>query len=188
MESAKFDQIKELMSHMAESGVTEIFIEDGDGRLAISRLQDGLRGLSYNPCGPDMPGGVRIVHGIGAGKADYETGRAGADAAAEGDIKNAEAKNAPVAVLPERRAVKHGGYAVKSPIVGTFYASSSPASPPFVSVGGKVKKGDVLCIIEAMKVMNEITSDVGGTVLEIRAENEQMVEYGQILFMISEGD
>lgn len=73
---------------------------------------------------------------------------------------------------------------ITAPIVGTFYSSPSPDKPPFVNVGSRVKKGDVLCIIEAMKLMNEIQSEVEGEVVEILAKNEQMVEYGQLIFKI----
>jgi acetyl-CoA carboxylase biotin carboxyl carrier protein len=73
---------------------------------------------------------------------------------------------------------------VKSPIVGTFYRAPAPGAKPFVEVGSRVKKGDVLCIIEAMKIMNEIKSDVDGVVEEILVENGQPVEYGQPLFKI----
>ena len=74
---------------------------------------------------------------------------------------------------------------VKSPLVGTFYRASSPTSPPFVELGQKVKKGDVLCIIEAMKVMNEIKSECDGIIKEILIENGKPVEFGQVLFVIS---
>lgn len=73
---------------------------------------------------------------------------------------------------------------VKSPIVGVFYSSSSPTKPPFVKVGDQVKEGDTLCIIEAMKVMNEIKSPYSGKIAEIVAENESMVEYNQEIFKI----
>lgn len=73
---------------------------------------------------------------------------------------------------------------VVSPIVGTFYGASSPEKPPYVKVGSKVKKGDTLCIIEAMKLMNEIQSEVDGEVLEVLVDNQQMVEYGQPMFKI----
>lgn len=73
---------------------------------------------------------------------------------------------------------------VTSPIVGTFYGSSDPKEKPFVSVGSKVKKGDTLCIIEAMKLMNEIESDFDGEVVEVIAKNEQMIQYGEPLFKI----
>lgn len=75
-------------------------------------------------------------------------------------------------------------FIIKSPMVGTFYASPSPDTKPFVEVGQRVKKGDVLCIIEAMKIMNEIESDVDGVVLAVCAKNGEMVEYGQALFRI----
>ena len=73
---------------------------------------------------------------------------------------------------------------VKSPIVGTFYRSPDPSSPPFVSVGDRIKVGQVLCIIEAMKLMNEIEADASGTIKAILVENGQPVEYGQALFII----
>ena len=77
-----------------------------------------------------------------------------------------------------------GGNIITSPIVGTFYTSSSPSKPPFVKVNDKVKKGDTICIIEAMKVMNEIKSQFDGEIVEILVSNEDMVEYGQPLFRI----
>lgn len=77
-----------------------------------------------------------------------------------------------------------GGNLVTAPIVGTFYASSAPGKAPFVKVGDKVKKGDVICIVEAMKIMNEITSEFDGEVLEVFVKEEDMVEYGQPLFRI----
>lgn len=76
------------------------------------------------------------------------------------------------------------GTPVKAPLVGVFYESPSPDKPAFVKVGDKVSKGDVLCIIEAMKVMNEITAEKDGVVNQILVENEQLVEYGQELFLI----
>ncbi|WP_066500818.1 acetyl-CoA carboxylase biotin carboxyl carrier protein [Abyssisolibacter fermentans] len=73
---------------------------------------------------------------------------------------------------------------VKSPIVGTFYSAPNQDSQPFVKVGDRVKKGDILCIIEAMKVMNEIEAEVDGEIVQILVENESMVEYGQVLIKI----
>lgn len=75
-------------------------------------------------------------------------------------------------------------YTIISPIVGTFYSAPSPDSPAYVKIGDRVKKGDVLCIVEAMKLMNEINSDVDGEIVEILAENQSIVEYGQPLFKI----
>lgn len=87
------------------------------------------------------------------------------------------AEAAPVAAAP-------AGHIVKSPMVGTFYRSSSPGSKPFVEIGSQVKEGDTICIIEAMKILNEIEADKSGTVVQILGENGQAVEYGQPLLVI----
>jgi acetyl-CoA carboxylase biotin carboxyl carrier protein len=93
---------------------------------------------------------------------------------------------APAAVVAEvpAAAPAPAGHAVKSPMVGTFYRSSSPGAAPFVQIGSVVKEGDTLCIIEAMKILNEIESDKAGTVTQILCENGQAVEYGQPLFIV----
>lgn len=78
------------------------------------------------------------------------------------------------------------GYKVVAPVVGTYYSQKASGKPPFVKKGDKVKKGDVLCIIEAMKVMNEITAPVDGVILEIYGSNESLIEYDQVLFVIEE--
>jgi acetyl-CoA carboxylase biotin carboxyl carrier protein len=95
------------------------------------------------------------------------------------------ASAAPPAAAPEKAAgPPAGSHVITSPIVGTFYRASSPAAPPFVEVGARVKKGQVLCIIEAMKLMNEIESDVDGEILEIYPQNAQPVEFGEPLFAV----
>jgi acetyl-CoA carboxylase biotin carboxyl carrier protein len=71
-------------------------------------------------------------------------------------------------------------------MVGTFYSASSPGSPPFVQVGDRVNEGDILCIVEAMKMMNQIEADVSGTIKSIRVQNGEPVEYGQVLFVIDQ--
>ncbi len=91
--------------------------------------------------------------------------------------------------LPEPEAVpkqetRSAGLEVKSPMVGTFYSAPEPGSKPYVSVGSRVSKGQVLCIIEAMKIMNEIESEYAGMVREVLAQDAQPVEYGQVLFRI----
>ena len=89
------------------------------------------------------------------------------------------------AAVPEAVAEpKVEGHVISAPMVGTFYASPSPSSPSFVNIGSRVRKGDVLCIIEAMKIMNQIESDRDGSVSAVLAENGQPVEYGQPLFVI----
>jgi acetyl-CoA carboxylase biotin carboxyl carrier protein len=85
---------------------------------------------------------------------------------------------------PEAPAAAPAGHAVKSPMVGTFYRASAPGAKPFVEVGSVIKEGETICIIEAMKILNEIESDKSGTVTKILSENGQAVEYGQPLFII----
>jgi len=104
-----------------------------------------------------------------------------------------EASQPPMACAPapavfggntEPKIVQVEGHEVKSPMVGTVYVAPSPDAPPFVSVGQKVKKGDVICIIEAMKLMNEVEAEVDGEVVEILMENEAMVEFGEVLVVV----
>ncbi|MBC7718859.1 MAG: acetyl-CoA carboxylase biotin carboxyl carrier protein [Chitinophagaceae bacterium] len=87
---------------------------------------------------------------------------------------------APLAAAPEAPA----GHAVKSPMVGTFYRSASPGAKPFIEIGSVVKEGETICIIEAMKILNEIEADKSGTVTKILCENGEAVEYGQPMLMI----
>jgi acetyl-CoA carboxylase biotin carboxyl carrier protein len=91
----------------------------------------------------------------------------------------------PGAAAPALAAEAPAGHIVKSPMVGTFYRSASPGAKAFVEIGSQVKEGDTICIIEAMKILNEIEADKSGTVSQILCENGQAVEYGQPLFLIS---
>jgi acetyl-CoA carboxylase biotin carboxyl carrier protein len=99
----------------------------------------------------------------------------------------APAAAAPAAPKAEAKAADKPGTIVTSPFVGTFYRAPSPESPPFVDVGAKVKKGQTLCIVEAMKLMNEIEAELDGTVAEILAQNATPVEFGEALFRIVPG-
>jgi len=99
---------------------------------------------------------------------------------AEPAVSSSASGAAPAAAAPEEAA-----HVVSSPIVGTFYRSPSPDAPAFADVGSRVKKGQVLCIIEAMKLMNEIESDVDGVVTKVFPQNAQAVEYGEPLFAIN---
>ncbi|HEY7840122.1 MAG TPA: acetyl-CoA carboxylase biotin carboxyl carrier protein [Gammaproteobacteria bacterium] len=93
---------------------------------------------------------------------------------------------APTPAPEKREELEADGHVVKAPMVGIFYQSSAPEKPPFVELGRSVRKGDVLCIIEAMKLMNQIEADVSGVVARILVENGDPVEYGQPLFLIRE--
>jgi acetyl-CoA carboxylase biotin carboxyl carrier protein len=122
----------------------------------------------------EAEGKVRIVKGGGAVVQQY----------VQAPMPAAAAAPAAVAGLPAPVAAEPAGHVVKSPMVGTFYRSSSPGAKAFVEVGSQVKEGETLCIIEAMKILNEIEADKSGTVTKILSENGQAVEYGQPLFVI----
>ncbi len=125
----------------------------------------------------EAEGKVRIVKGGGAMVQSYQ-------------MPMAQAMPAPlaaapvVAPAPAVAAPAPSGHAVKSPMVGTFYRSASPGAKAFVEVGQAVKQGETICIIEAMKILNEIEADKAGTITQILCENGQAVEYGQPLFIV----
>ena len=123
----------------------------------------------------EAEGKVRIVKSMGGVVQQFVPAPVQAPAAAAPAA-------APVAELPAPAVPS--GHIVKSPMVGTFYRSSSPGAKPFVEVGSQVTEGETICIIEAMKILNEIEADKTGTVTRILGENGQAVEYGQPLFVI----
>lgn len=98
------------------------------------------------------------------------------------------AKAEDTAAKAEENTASANAEVVKSPIVGVFYAAKDPNSPPFVKVGDAVKKGDVLCILESMKMMNEIRSDYDGVIKEIKCKNEELVEFDQVMFVLEKGE
>jgi len=125
----------------------------------------------------EAEGKVRIVKG---GTAVYQQAMPMTMAAPQAVAAAPVAAAAPAPAV----VVEAAGHTVKSPMVGTFYRSSSPGAKAFVEVGSQVKEGETICIIEAMKILNEIEADKGGTVTQILCENGQAVEYGQPLFII----
>jgi len=155
------EQIERLLKTMAEHNLEEFEYSRGDLRI---RLKKPSAGTAY-AVAPRVPAPEIIVAGSVAALPVAVPGPAASPAAAE---------SRPGDDL----------HLVKSPIVGTFYASPSPGAEPFVKVGGYVEDGQTLCIVEAMKLMNEIESDMSGEVLRIFAENGQPVEFGQPLFRV----
>ena len=152
-------KIKKLIELLEESGIAEIEIKEGEEAVRISRMPTGNAALHHMPTYA-MP--------MAAPVAAPATAAASAPAAAE----------APAA---RPRANEH---VVTAPMVGTFYASSSPGAKPFIEIGDEVKVGQTLCIIEAMKMMNQIESDKAGRVTSIMARNGDPVEFGQPLFVV----
>jgi acetyl-CoA carboxylase biotin carboxyl carrier protein len=150
-------KLKKLIDLVQESGIGELEITEGEERVRIAR------------------GGAVTV--------------APPAAAAPAAAAAAPASRSPVGAAPPAPAAAEAppgveGHVVKSPMVGTFYRAPSPDAKPFVEVGGSVKEGEPICVIEAMKLMNEIEADASGTIKAILVENGQPVEYGQALFII----
>jgi acetyl-CoA carboxylase biotin carboxyl carrier protein len=125
----------------------------------------------------EAEGKVRIVKGGGVAVQPFMQPPAQA-------VAQAPSAAAPVPAAPPPLAAPPAGHMVKSPMVGTFYRSASPGAKAFVEIGSQVKEGETVCIIEAMKILNEIESDKTGTITQILCDNGQAVEYGQPLFVI----
>ena len=148
------EEVRELIKLVSESDISELSIERGDARLHIKRNQ-----LQAAPVMMQMPQMQAVV---------------------------APTVAAPVATPVAAPAAEPviSGHQITSPMVGTFYATPTPKDPPFISEGDTVKVGDRLCIVEAMKMMNEIESDVAGKVVKILVKSGQPVEFGQALMII----
>ncbi|MEO7392963.1 MAG: acetyl-CoA carboxylase biotin carboxyl carrier protein [Ramlibacter sp.] len=127
----------------------------------------------------EAEGKVRIVKGGGA---MVQPGHSSAAFAAAAPLPAVSASPLPPAPAPVEAPA---GHVVKSPMVGTFYRSSSPGAKPFVELNSQIKEGETVCIIEAMKILNEIETDKGGIITQILCENGQAVEYGQPLFVVA---
>ncbi len=152
-------QVERLLAFMAEHGLEEFEYARGDFRIHLKKPI-----ANSNPAPPRPLPPPEIVVAGSAASAGEPGAAPGEDAAEVGRAEDS--------------------HVIKSPIVGTFYEAPSPGTAPFVKVGDSVEAGQVLCIIEAMKLMNEIESDVGGEIMRIFVQNGQPVEYGEPLFAI----
>ncbi len=150
-------KVKKLIELLDESGIAEIEITEGEESVRISRYSVGAPAA---PMAYSAPAPVAATTPVAAA---------------------AEAPAPAEAAEPEE-----DGYEVAAPMVGTFYASASPGASPYVQVGDRVNEGDTLCIIEAMKMMNQIEADVSGVIKSIRVQNGEPVEYGQTLVVIDQ--
>ena len=158
-------ELKELIEFLIEKDIAEFELERGDVKVRIKR-----GAVVQSPAAPE----TRFI---------------AVPAAATTDLPAAPLPVSPPAAIPvapqeTAPASQNGLHLVRSPIVGTFYEAPSPGAPPFVKVGDLVDVGQVLCIVEAMKLMNEIESDVGGEITKKLVNNGQPIEYGQELFAI----
>jgi acetyl-CoA carboxylase biotin carboxyl carrier protein len=158
-------EIKALLALMRDFGLSELEIEDKKGKVRLVRSANSADEHHAAAAGAPRLGAPRPAGASAAGLG--------------GPISNARPQ-APPELGPGHRYVQ-------SPMVGTFYRAASPDSDPFVDEGDSVRKGQALCIIEAMKMMNEIEAEIGGKLVKILCENGQPVEYGQPLMIIEAG-
>ena len=154
-------KVKKLIELLDESGIAEIEITEGEESVRISRYSQ--HALAPAPAPPAAVMAAPVASPPPSAAPVAAPAQAAAPAEAEED-----------------------GYEVTSPMVGTYYAASSPGAAPYVQVGDRVSEGDTLCIIEAMKMMNQIETDVSGVIKSIRLQNGEPVEFGQTLFVIDQ--
>ena len=158
------ERLKQILGLVREHDLSEFELEQDGLRLKVSR--ECLRRVAEaHPPSPTSPAAEVAARG---GSAD--------------GVASASAPSGPMSRAPGEGEIELA--VVKSPIVGTFYRSSEPGAPPFIEIGSSVKKGQMICIIEAMKLMNEIDSEYDGEVVSIYVENGQPVQFGERLFAI----
>lgn len=160
----KTSEIRDLIDFISKTGLNEVNIETGELKLHIKREPDQK---VLKSAAPVVAAPVQAVAQAAQPQAVSQTAAS-------------QQKAAPVAEASSGKKTVD----IKSPMIGTFYRSGNPDQPPFVSVGDKVTKGQTLCIIEAMKLFNEIESEVSGTLVKVNVENASPVEYDQVLFVV----
>jgi len=163
MKKEDLDDLKQLVEFLKENQVAEFDLDRGDLKIR----------LKFTPPSPPVIAGITHVLAGGQGPQPLVA----APVLSEMAI-------APASSTPPAAESDAGLHMIKSPIVGTFYGSPSPGAPPFVTPGDRVDKGQVVCIVEAMKLMNEIEADLAGEIVKCLVANGQPVEYGQPLFAI----
>ncbi len=156
-------KLKTLIDLVSESNISELEITEADGKVRIVKADPAAAAAQF-VAAPALP--------------------AAAVAPVAGGSQVTPAISPAPATTPAETPAQPAGHVVKSPMVGTFYRSSSPGGKPFVDAGSTIKEGEPICIIEAMKIMNEIEADKAGKVTQILCENGQAVEFGQPLFVI----
>lgn len=159
--SMDIKQIQDLIKFVAKSGVNEVSIEEEDFKITIKTNQAPTYVTASMPAALPAP----------------------AQVAAPAPVAAPAAAQAPAASA-EKPAENSNLLTIKSPMIGTFYRSSNPDNPPFVSVGDEISAGKVVCIVEAMKLFNEIESEVSGKIVKVLVDDAQPIEYDQPLFLV----
>lgn len=176
-------KVEKLMALMAQYGVDVVQAETGPEKIALAKNAGALTALST------LSGTAHVGDALSAARTSGGVAASSLNAAAQSAPSSAASVTAastsatPAAAPAAPKAIPEGT-TVNSPFVGTFYRSPSPDSPSFVDIGTRVKKGQTLCIVEAMKLMNEIESELDGEVVGILVENAKPVEFGTPLFVI----
>jgi acetyl-CoA carboxylase biotin carboxyl carrier protein len=164
--------IRELLAVVGNTDITELTIESGDQRITVKKSASGAAVAQSVPVG-DAPYAVQQPLSA-AQTISFEPKVSPA--------REAAAVSAPAPAQETNSS--NGGVPITSPMVGTFYSSPSPTAPPFVKIGDRVAVGQTVCIIEAMKLMNDMPSEVTGKITKILVDNGTTVEYGQPLFLV----
>ena len=161
-----YEQIKDLIESVDSSSLRVFEFESQGTRLRLSKNDEAIKEVqSFSVETNEAKGNI------------YDSST-NANLVSNNELNNISESNI------EKVEIKENLNIVKSPLVGTYYSSSTPGGAPYVEIGSKVKKGDVLCIVEAMKIMNEITSEVDGEIVEALRNDEEIVEFGMELFKI----
>lgn len=171
-----FQEIQELIKLLNKSSLAEFKMEDGEFKLSI-RTGHYKETKTTQVVSAPMPMQAAPMAGV------QQPAAPAAPPAAPAAPKK-ETAAAPAEASAPKAAAEKNYKEIKSPMVGTFYRSSSPEKASFVEVGQSIKKGDVVCIIEAMKLFNEIEADFGGKIVKVMIDNAQPVEYDQVLFLV----
>ena len=162
--SMKTSEIRDLIDFISKSGLNEVNIETKELKLSVKREPD----QKIFKSSPSLTGApIQAVAPVNQ------------MAASTAPVAPSFKPEPAAAATPVKKTIE-----IKSPMIGTFYRSSTPDTPPFVSVGDKIAKGQTVCIIEAMKLFNEIESEISGTIVKIPLENATPVEYDQVLFIV----
>ncbi len=173
-----FNELRQLLITLAQTDIAELTLKSDDFELTVRKA---VEVKNYLPAAESAPSSMAGL-GLNASPAATSTVAAGMETVASRSVDTSFSTSVqPVAVTPlEQKLVE-----ISSPMVGTFYRAPAPSEPPFVEVGDRVRAGQTVCIIEAMKLMNEIESEVSGQIIEILVPNGEPIEYGQSLMRIN---
>lgn len=157
------DQIRDLLAVVSQTDITELTIESGDNKITIKKAPAQFGQATIELPQMNMSAPQTVQHK---------------------PLPHPELDAAPTTSAADDKSETNGLVAITSPMVGTFYRASSPTAPSFVEIGDRIAPGQTICIIEAMKLMNDLPAEIGGKIVRVCVDNGTTVEYGQQLFMV----